>query len=82
MSLAHRPCSLPLCDGAGEESRRVRRAGVPCGSPRYATPPDRSAVEDPQLGHAHVVLTNLDDPDLQAILLRHAWVIIEPQGLR
>lgn len=39
-------------------------------------------AEDPQLGHAHVVLTNLDDPDLQAVLLRHARVIIEPQSLR
>jgi len=37
---------------------------------------------DPQLGHAHVVLTNLDDEALQAVLLRHAIVLVEPQHLQ
>ncbi len=36
---------------------------------------------DPQLGHAHVVLTNFSEEALQAVLLRHAVVLVEPQHL-
>jgi len=37
---------------------------------------------DPHLGHAHAVLPNLSDEALQAVLLRHAIVLDEPQHVR
>ena len=41
----------------------------------------RPDPEDAQLGHAHCVITNLDDEELQAVLLRHAHVLVEPQQI-
>lgn len=52
---------------------------VMAGRSRVIYKPDTT---DPQLGHAHVVLTNLDDDELQAVLLRHAHVLVEPQHLQ
>jgi hypothetical protein len=53
--------------------------GELAGRSRVIYQPDAT---DAQLGHAHVVVTNLEDDALQAVLLRHARVLVEPQHLQ